>query len=154
MENSDFSGLSIVEAECCGCHACELACKQEHGLNTGPRLIRVLEASPRFLPVYCRQCPDPPCAQPCPTGAIYRHSSGVVLIAEERCTGCGACVEACPYGAMQLDLAHNRAVKCDLCLHRLGNGGPPACVRVCPTRCIRWDGIGCRIAEVLSPPLS
>ena len=24
--------------DCMGCHACEVACKQEHGLGVGPRL--------------------------------------------------------------------------------------------------------------------
>jgi Fe-S-cluster-containing dehydrogenase component len=33
-----------------GCHACEVACKQEHRLGVGPRLAPVLEQSPDYIP--------------------------------------------------------------------------------------------------------
>ena len=40
--------LIINKNDCMGCHACEVACKQEHGLNVGPRLIRIIEKDPDF----------------------------------------------------------------------------------------------------------
>jgi len=43
--------LMFNEYECMGCHACEVACKQEHGLGIGPRVVRVLERAP-FLSRY------------------------------------------------------------------------------------------------------
>ncbi|MEW5785371.1 MAG: 4Fe-4S binding protein [Bacillota bacterium] len=43
---------------------------------------------------------------------------------KEKCTGCGACVAACPDGMINLD-AHGKADKCDLC------EGEPLCVRYC-----------------------
>jgi Fe-S-cluster-containing hydrogenase component 2 len=58
--------LTIKKMDCMGCHACEVACKQEHGLGTGPRLIRVIEKAPRFIPVYCHHCADAPCLDSCP----------------------------------------------------------------------------------------
>lgn len=134
-------GLIVFKEDCCGCHTCEVACKQEHGLGAGPRLIRVIEKSPDFVPLYCHHCADAPCKKACPVEAIYRNKEGVVLIEEEECIGCKECVEACPFGAMQFDSRKERAVKCDLCLERLRNGNDPACVKVCPTQCIVFGDV-------------
>jgi NADPH-dependent glutamate synthase beta subunit-like oxidoreductase len=57
----------------------------------------------------------------------------------ERCISCGACcVQACPYDIMQFNQEITKAVKCDLCEEKRGNGQAPACTTVCPTRCIFW----------------
>ena len=130
--------LTIFKEDCCGCHSCEVACKQEHELGVGPRFIRVMEESPTFIPIYCRHCTNPPCRKSCPVEAIYRDEQGVVLINEEVCIGCRECVLACPFGAMQFDDARETAAKCDLCVERLKQGQAPACSLVCPTDCITW----------------
>ena len=44
--------LMFYRKDCMGCHACEVACKQEHELSVGPRLVRVIEKSSDFFPVY------------------------------------------------------------------------------------------------------
>ena len=119
-----------------GCHACEVACKQEHDIGTGPRLIRVIERASSYIPIYCHHCAQPPCKDACPAEAIFRDERGVVHIREEACIGCKACVEACPFGAMQFDEGKEKAAKCDLCYERLLNGEEPACSEACPTRCI------------------
>jgi len=63
----------------------------------------------------------------CPEKAISQDPiSGVVSIDETRCSGCGECMEACPYGAMALHPDTGIAMKCDLC------GGNPECVLHCP----------------------
>ncbi|MFN3535725.1 MAG: 4Fe-4S dicluster domain-containing protein [Desulfatiglandales bacterium] len=130
--------LIIKRRECMGCHACEIACKQEHNLPTGPRLVRVIEKAPDFIPVYCHHCANAPCMESCPEKAVYKNELGVVLIKEELCIGCMACVEACPFGAMQFFEDRNVAVKCDLCIHRISEGEGPACASVCPTGCIMF----------------
>lgn len=129
--------LTILKEDCCGCHSCEVACKQEHNLGIGPRLIRVIEKSPLFIPVYCRHCAKPPCKDACPVDAISRNN-GIVLINEETCIGCRECVTACPFGAMQFDDSKEKASKCDLCIERIKDGHAPACSMICPTGCIIW----------------
>jgi len=130
--------LLFAKKDCMGCHACEVACKQEHELGVGPRLVRVIEKGFEFVPVHCHHCTRAPCLEACPVDAIYRDPAGVVLIAAERCIGCRACLEACPFGAMQFDDGREVAIKCDLCPQRRASGQGPACVQVCPTRCISW----------------
>ena len=76
-----------------GCHACEVACKQEHGLGVGPRVVRVLEKSPIFKPLFCHHCEDAPCALSCPEDAITKDpKTGVVLHDKEKCNACNAVV--------------------------------------------------------------
>ncbi len=41
--------LMFHRKDCMGCHACEVACKQEHELGIGPRLVRVFERAPDFF---------------------------------------------------------------------------------------------------------
>lgn len=140
-DGMDKVALLILSEDCMGCHACEVACKQEHALDVGPRLIQVVERAPLFVPIYCHHCSRPPCQDACPTDAIFRDERGIVLIDEESCMGCKACVEACPFAAAQFDEEGEVAVKCDLCHERLAKGEEPACARACPTRCIVWGGM-------------
>ena len=125
---------------CMGCHACEVACKQEHGLGVGPRLVRVLEKSPDYIPIYCHHCAKAPCKEACPVEAISRNEQGIVLIDNDLCIGCRECLEACPFGAMQFNEQNEIAVKCDLCIERLAEKKQPACISVCPTECISLSG--------------
>jgi Fe-S-cluster-containing hydrogenase component 2 len=81
-----------------GCRICEEACLGRHGsqrlhLNgTSVEDLDVLDA--------CRQCGvGPECVEACPEDAFERADSGTLLITN-KCTGCGACVDACPYHAI------------------------------------------------------
>jgi NADPH-dependent glutamate synthase beta subunit-like oxidoreductase len=83
--------LVFNDYDCMGCHACEIACKQEHGLGVGPRVVRVLERAPLFKPLFCHHCEDAPCALACPEDAITKDpKTGVVLLDGEKCNGCDA----------------------------------------------------------------
>ena len=132
--------ISLVfrKKDCMGCHACEVACKQEHALGVGPRLVHVLEKSPDYVPIYCHHCAKAPCKEACPVDAISRNEQGIVLIDDDLCIGCRECLQACPFGAMQFEDHQEIAVKCDLCVHRLAEDKTPACMSVCPTGCIRF----------------
>jgi len=137
--------LIVNTEDCIGCNACEVACKQEHNLPTGPRWIRVYPDGPRVIDgklqlryavVHCTHCDCPPCIDVCTVEAITRRGDGIVLIDEELCTGCEDCIESCPLGAMLFDEEKKVAQKCDLCVDRLDSGLQPACVAACPSHCI------------------
>ncbi len=157
--------LVIDQSACVRCGHCSWACAEVHEGTT--RLLRrgdVLEGAfgggaqikPYLLPNSCQHCDNPACMPVCPTGAIARDAGGEVLIRADLCTGCGACVTACPWDNIQLaprpaapaprpadEPAARVAVKCDLC-HGLGG---PACVSACPTEAI----VRVRPDEALAP---
>jgi len=138
--------LVIDHEACWGCKACEVACKQENNSADGVQLISVLEVGPKiidgkldffFQVNVCRHCDDPPCAEVCPEKAISKREDGIVVIDYDKCTGCQACIEACPYGAIAFDMNKGIAQKCNLCHHRVDKGLIPACAdNVCPGHCI------------------
>lgn len=145
--------LLFNEYECMGCHACEVACKQEHGLGVGPKVVKVLEAAPLFKPLFCHHCEDAPCAMACPEDAItIEPKTGVVLHDREKCNGCqavpgksgpekqqtSACKVECP-AHIDIQGYVNLAVKGKfeeaLQLIKLASPFPSICGRVCPHPC-------------------
>jgi Fe-S-cluster-containing dehydrogenase component len=141
-----MESVFIIDLDrCFGCHACEVACKQENDLPVGPRPIQVVDVGPRrisgrifrdFVPVPCFQCEKPNCLEICPAGAIWRGSDGTVLVDQEGCTGCSLCVQACLYGAISLHPDLSMAVKCDFCMGLTERGLDPACVSHCPANAL------------------
>lgn len=137
----------LVDLErCIGCKSCEVACKQEHGLGPGEYRNRVVWLGDHnrpaldFLTVACQHCERPACLRACPVNpkAITKDSdTGVVVVHEDRCTGCGECIVACPYGAMGYDAQDHHSVKCDLCADRRSAGLTTACASVCPGYAIK-----------------
>ncbi|MCL4744670.1 MAG: molybdopterin-dependent oxidoreductase [Burkholderiaceae bacterium] len=132
---------------CTGCRSCEVACKQEHRLAPGEFRNRVLwlndEHAPdlSFFALSCQHCERPACLRACPVHpkAIAKDArTGVVSVLEDRCTGCGECVIACPYSAMGYDAPGHHAQKCDLCAERRAGGETTACASACPTQAIAF----------------
>lgn len=126
---------------CVGCRTCELACSFEHGKTFNPEKsrIRIVRREPAIsYPVVCVQCSKAPCMEACPSKAIVRDpKTNIVVISEDLCNGCGACVPSCPFNAIFMHPEKKIAIKCDLC------GGDPACVRYCPQRVLHYtDGGG------------
>ncbi|MFH1954899.1 MAG: 4Fe-4S dicluster domain-containing protein [Pseudomonadota bacterium] len=138
--------LVIDHKACWGCKTCEVACKQENGASDGIRLISVLEDGPQlidgkidfaFRVNVCTHCDDPPCLDACSEGAITKRPDGIVVMDDEKCSGCELCIEACPYDAIAFDAEKDVAQKCNLCHHRVDQGLIPACAdNVCLAHCI------------------
>jgi carbon-monoxide dehydrogenase iron sulfur subunit len=124
--------LFIDKSICTGCRYCEAVCSlvhsQDNQVNPKLSLITVHQdlRNGNFTPVVCRQCAKPPCVDACLFEAMSIDPVlGIPTIASDKCTGCKACLEACPFGAMFFDDEREIAMKCDLC------GGEPQCVKFC-----------------------
>ena len=128
---------------CTGCQSCVIACKGQNQTTKGFFNTRIEinetgkfpKARITFIPRLCNQCEQPPCVKECPEGATFQLANGIVVTDWARCSGDGACVDACPYDARFLDPeSGNKADKCDFCIVRLEKGLEPACVDACPSR--------------------
>ncbi len=163
-------GMIIDIDKCVGCHACTIACKAEwevpvqHSRNwvfrLGPEMTS-FGMSYTYYPGLCNHCDEPPCVPVCPadpvemtmkdarTGRVVTMEvaatwkdpfNGTVQIDKERCIGCGACRDACPYDARYIDESladeHSmgKADKCTYCVERVAEGLEPACVQTCLAR--------------------
>ncbi len=137
-------GFVIDNRKCIGCHACTVACKAEHDVPLGVNRtwVKYVEkgAFPdtrRFFSVMrCNHCEDAPCETICPVSAIYTRSDGIVDFDSERCIGCKACIQGCPYDAIYIDPRSDTAAKCNYCAHRVEVNLQPPCVVVCPVQAI------------------
>lgn len=137
-------GFVIDNRKCIGCHACTTACKSENQVPLGVNRTwvkytekGVFPDTRRFFQVTrCNHCANPPCVRICPVTAMFQRKDGIVEFAPERCIGCKACMQACPYDAIYIDPDSHTAAKCHYCAHRVEVGLEPACVVVCPEHAI------------------
>lgn len=150
--------ILVDTSRCIACRACQVACKQWHGLKAeltaftdsyeNPRdlsaatwrRVRFIEIVAddgtmrwRFMSDACKHCTDASCLAVCPTGALFRRPWGAVDLDQELCNGCRYCVAACPFGVVTFNEETGRANKCVLCPDRVEAGLEPACVTTCPT---------------------
>ncbi|MFO8101741.1 MAG: glycyl-radical enzyme activating protein [Dehalococcoidia bacterium] len=71
-----------------------------------------------------------------------------IMTYDNKCIGCGKCVEACPQGAITMVPGRGRVIdrdKCDLCLK---------CAEVCPTGAISVAGTWMTVEEVVNEVMS
>ena len=141
--------MVIDTRKCVGCMDCVVACKTENEVPEGfNRDWITQEVKGKFPDLQmeirterCNHCSNPPCVWCCPTGASHVHDSGgIVLVTHEECIGCKACLASCPYDARFIH-PDGYADKCTFCVHRVEDGLDPACVAVCPTRCMYFGDL-------------
>ena len=138
---------------CTGCLACTVHCKAANGVPVGNYWIRSMRVGPTpkyegaqfpdvdmyFLPMQCQHCATPECTAVCPTGASVKTEDGTVQIDKELCIGCGACLDACPYGVRYMNEDAGFVEKCTLCEQKISQGELPQCVSQC-CGMARWYG--------------
>jgi Fe-S-cluster-containing dehydrogenase component/formate-dependent nitrite reductase membrane component NrfD len=137
-------GFVIDQNRCIGCHACTVACKEEHNVPLGVNRtwVKYIEkgvfpATRRhFAVLRCNHCDNAPCTEICPTAALYPRPDGIIDFDGSRCIGCKSCMQACPYDALYIDPNSNTAAKCNFCAHRIETKQRPACEVVCPAEAI------------------
>jgi len=103
----------------------------------------------------CMHCIDAGCVRVCPNGSLYHHESGFVAYNKDTCTGCGYCIEACPFSVPRstrnLLTGIAKMDKCTFCttpgLDRIAEGWEPACVKTCPTNALEYDDRNELVAE-------
>ncbi len=147
--------MAVDTHRCVGCQACVLACKAENQLpENGFRDWLVFETNGKFPELRmeirserCHHCENAPCVTACPTGASHVSEGGTVLVERGKCTGCKACMAACPYDARFIH-PDGYADKCTFCLHRVQKGEQPACVEICPTQALTFGDLADPAGEV------
>ena len=151
-------GFYVNVANCTGCKACEIACKDKSNLPSGVRWRRVYEFGggdwvqdgeqvvasgvfSYFVSNACNHCEKPICMEVCPASAISKRDDGIVLIDANKCIGCRYCSWACPYGAPQFNEEAKVMTKCNFCYDLQAQGEKPACVDGCPYRVLEFGDI-------------
>lgn len=143
--------IETNQALCLTCRECEVACSLYHELECNPHLSSIQIDFDDFHPGLpdlrvCKQCDYPACYYAClarnsdPAFAID-PSTGARYIQASKCTGCGACLKACPLTPERPVLIAKRVgrkkiyLKCDLCKDRAQG---PLCVQVCPAGALSY----------------
>jgi formate dehydrogenase iron-sulfur subunit len=132
-------------ANCIGCRACQVACKQwnekdgeqtEMEADLGFQNPATLSAktytliafhemenaqqpggvASAFVMQRCLHCLEPACVSACPTTALQRQSDGPVRYDADECIGCRYCMLACPWDVPTADW-NTRAPRISKCTH-------------------------------------
>jgi formate dehydrogenase iron-sulfur subunit len=141
-------------ANCIGCRACQVACKQwndKEGEDTDLQahmgfqnpaslsartytLISFHEVdNPKkpegfdnaFVMRRCFHCLEPGCVSACPTTALYRQADGPVAYDAAKCIGCRYCMLACPWDVPTAEW-DKLAPKIEKCTHCNDRTSQPA----------------------------
>lgn len=138
--------MALDYQSCIDCKACEVACKEENGVQLGADKQRIWvtqseksifgEPFVAYHPSQCNHCIDAPCVDVCPTGSSHFAAGGLVLTDKDTCILCKGCMEACPYDARFVDDTKVAVDKCTFCYDtRIVEGEvTTACQATCPTK--------------------
>ena len=75
------------------------------------------------------------CGNACPQKAITTNAQGIRVVDTDKCIGCGACHEACPWHMPTVNPETGKSSKCIAC---------GACVAGCPSGALSivdWDAV-------------
>ncbi len=122
--------IDVIHNNCVGCRLCEMFCSLVHEGECSTTKSRIkIHRDEEFgnnRVSLCWHCTDAYCLESCAYGALSRdEQTGAVVVDDESCTACEACILACPVGAMSLNKEKDTVFKCNLC------DGDPECVKVC-----------------------
>lgn len=128
--------LIADQEKCTGCHSCEVWCSFFHFKDCNPSnaRLKIIADEDRgvFIPSLCYHCREAWCINECPVEAITRDAeTDAVVIDDNICTDCLACVDACPFGVIKVRNG-SEVYKCDLC------EGNPVCVQSCTRNAIEY----------------
>ena len=140
--------MAIDTIRCVGCNDCVVACQTENNVPIGYCRDWIVEVTTGTYPQLameirserCNHCEDAPCVRTCPTEASHKVEGGIVLVDEDECIGCKACITSCPYDARYVH-PEGYVDKCTFCFHRVELGQKPSCVSVCPTHAMIFGDI-------------
>jgi len=149
-------GMAFDYKLCINCHACEVACKEENGIDLGARKHRLWideQNAPsgdfwnlntdksNFIQMQCQQCENAPCIEACTSNAIYIDENGIVRLHKDKCDFLLYCMGACPYEARYINIKQRITDKCIFCADtRLSRGETTtACQITCPAK-LRYFG--------------
>ena len=162
--------LLVDMANCSQCHACLLACKDEHfGNDFPPYTLGIQELGENWVnmhieergagsklriacwPEFCRHCGDPDCAKA--SNAVSRRPDGIVLIDPSGSVGDRSLIDACPNRAVVWNDEKGLPQKCTLCAHLLDAGETaPRCVEACPNGTLSFGDLNdteCEVARLV-----
>ena len=147
--------MTMDTRRCVGCNACVIGCKTENALPSGGFRDWIRTETQGVFPSLameirserCNHCDNPPCTGCCPTGSSHVSKGGTVLVNHKKCSGCKACIAACPYDARYVH-PDGYVDKCTFCLHRVVRGKQPACVTNCPTKALAFGDLKDRKSKV------
>ncbi len=133
----------FVKNKCVTCKQCMIACAirqstsqdvfEAFSENPTPQYrIRIVTKKDKPHSIVCQNCAKPKCRESCEYDAITKYEDGNVVIDQEKCTGCWACVDACPFGSITKDEVRTVALNCDDCR----NYNDMACVESCKTEAL------------------
>jgi len=127
--------------KCSGCGLCEYVCSMANEKTFNPDKSRIRITRLGLLTnvaVSCRKCEDPLCVASCPKNALSQEeNTGIIHVNEHACTGCGWCIGACSFGALNLHPDKKIAYVCNSCIDT-NSKGEPQCVQWCHEKALQY----------------